>query len=105
MARYNLALLLKALPHNIGVASLVILLLGHCSKGSVSLGTLSRLEKVDTLFDLVHWLVFGLFCAMSHCLVASGTLFGLGTISTISFGYIDHTPLLLCIRPLLYFIC
>ena len=40
------ALLLKALPHNIGVPSLVTLLPSHHGKGSISLGIFGRLEKV-----------------------------------------------------------
>ena len=98
-------LVLEAPSHNVVVPFVVCLLPSSHSKGILSLGIFSRLEKAALMLNLVNCLTFGVFCAILQCLVVAGTFWGLGSTYTIGFGLQRHRPLLLCIRTLPKFLC
>ena len=97
-------LVLEASYHNVGVPFVVFLLPSSHSKGILSLGIFSRLEKAALMFNLVNCLTFGL-CAILQYLVVAGTFWELGSMYTIGFGLQRHRPLLLCIGTLPKFLC
>ena len=90
------ALLLDMLPCSVGVPSVVTLLPSYHSKGNLSLGIFSHLEKVAIMSSLGNLLTLELVCIMLHCLVVPGTNWGLRTIYTIGLGclYIHSTAIL-----------
>ena len=81
------ALLLEASSHNVRVLSWVTLLPSFHSKGNLSVGILSHLEKAAKISNLVNRLTFRLVYAMLHCLVANSTFWGLGSTYFIGLGW------------------